>query len=218
MWMTQSLALPLTSLLLASATPAAASRARLDPDRLATLLTRARGGDAGAFRSFVEETTPVVYRLALRTLADEHEAEDAVQETYVRAWQALDRVRDAQAALAWVCRVARNVAADRARARGRRARPAFGDEEQRWAERLASEAEDPHALLESAEARRFVRGVIDELPEKHRVVLWLREVDQLSTEETAAALGVAVGTVESRLSRARAALAKKVKARARRRP
>lgn len=214
--MTQALAFPLASFFFATST-AETQRMRLDPARLAQLVTRARTGDAGAFRAFVEETTPVVYRLALRTLSDEAEAEDAVQETFVRAWQGLDRLRDPQAALAWVCRVARNVAADRARARGRRQTvPLDDDTSHAWAERLASETESPQELLESAEARAFVRVMVDELPEKHRVVIWLREVDQLSTEETAAALGVAVGTVESRLHRARAALAAKVKKHARR--
>ena len=84
-----------------------------------------------------------------------------------------------------------------------------------WAEQLASAEQSPEEILVSAEARAFLRAAIEDLPRKHRVVLLLREIDDLGYEEIAAALGCPRGTVDSRLHRARAALAKKVRSLAR---
>ncbi len=185
-------------------------------NELKELSARAARGDRGSFQKYVERTSPLVYRLAFRLLQSEADAQDAVQETYLRAWRSLATLRDHQASLSWLCGVSRNVAIDMIRQRGKNcsarldvegAEGAFS-----WAERLASEQENPEELLAAAEARAFLRAVIDELPSKHRVVLLLREVDGLGYEEIAAALGCPRGTVESRLHRARARLAKKVRA------
>jgi RNA polymerase sigma-70 factor, ECF subfamily len=188
---------------------------------LTDLSTRSARGDTGAFRKFVECTTPLVYRLALRTLRSETDAQDAVQETYIRAWRSLSTLRDHKASLSWLCGVVRNVATDMIRQRGKNCsfslEAHLSDGDFPLAERLASMRENPEEILVSAEARAFVRAVIDDLPTKHRVVLVLREIDGLGYEEIAAALGCPRGTVESRLHRARAGLAKRIRALAKRR-
>ena len=187
----------------------------LDAHELAELFSRTRSGERRAFRDWVEHVTPTVYRLALRMLRNEADAEDVVQETMVRAWQGMAGLRDAQASLSWVCQIARNVALDRVRGVKRRAGMRLmsldGDHAQHWAETLGDATRSPEELADSHEARSFVRAVIESLPERHRLPLLLCELDGMTAEEAAAALGCPTGTVESRLHRARNALGKKVR-------
>ncbi len=166
----------------------------------------ARAGDPEAFRALVDATHETVFRLAAALVQDRDEAADVTQETYVRAWGRIDELRDGGAALGWLCRIARNVAHDRRRSWWSRIRAPL--------DALAGEASPPEAApdasVASAERARAVRAALAGLPETHRVVLALREVEGLSYEELSEALGVPVGTVESRLHRARAALAKRL--------
>lgn len=182
--------------------------------RVASLSATAAGGDTTAFRQLVALTTPTVYRLALRITGAEAEAQDAVQETFVRVWQKLGTLRDHQAALGWMCRIARNVSTDAVRSRKRRPTQSLSAPIGAHLEALVDVIEDstPSAeeRLSNAEAARAVLALVDELKEKHRVVLLLREVDGMTTAEIATALGIPAGTVESRLHRARRALAAKI--------
>jgi RNA polymerase sigma-70 factor (ECF subfamily) len=175
---------------------------------LESLSARAAQGDRGAFTDLVLRTHRVVYRVALRIVGIEADAEEVAQETYIRAWQGLATVRSHAATQGWICQIARHVAHDRVRARGRRRAEPI--------EPLLPEirADDPSAdeQLGSARLSARVQTALSGLKEKHRLVLSLREMDGMSYEEIADALGCAVGTVESRLHRARKALAKKVKA------
>jgi len=193
---------------------------RIDLDALAAHADAARGGDHAAFRALVALLTPLVFKTALRSLGDPSDAEDAVQETFVRTWRALPRLHDTRAALAFVCTIARAATADAHRARARGARGALPlddkgrlDVEHRATLDALSRADaDPVELLAQSEARALLLAVLEGLPEKHRVVIFLRDIDGLTAEETAAALGIPVGTVDSRLSRARATLTREVKA------
>jgi RNA polymerase sigma-70 factor (ECF subfamily) len=171
---------------------------------------RARAGDTAAFRDVVRATQGTIFRLAAALVTDGDEAADVVQETYIRAWDAREALRDGAAALGWLCRIARNVAHDRRRTWWSRIRAPMDEAalEARPAE------DDPPAdeALAAAQSARSVRRALAALPEKHRVVLTLREVEGMSYEEIAVALGVPVGTVESRLHRARAGLARRLAA------
>ena len=148
------------------------------------------------------------------------EAEDLVQEVFARAWMGLAGGRAPEAALPWLFGIARRARADRARARrwslfgGRRG--AEEDVVDRLLAREGGEVSGPRELVESAERAATVRRAVASLPPRHRTVLLLREVDELSYEELAAALGCPIGTVESRLYRARAALAARLERLARR--
>jgi RNA polymerase sigma-70 factor (ECF subfamily) len=174
--------------------------------RLGAAVDGARSGDPEAFRALVEETHATVFRLAAALVADRDEAADVAQETYVRAWRRIDELRDGAAAVGWLCRIARNVAHDRRRSWWSRIRAPL--------DALAGEAAPaegaPDAALAATERADAVRAALARLPERHRVVLALRELEGLSYEEIAAATGVPLGTVESRLSRARAALARRL--------
>jgi len=179
---------------------------------LAAVAARARAGEREAFRELIELTTPRIYRLALRVLGDPDEADDVVQETYIRAWGRLEELRDPAAVMGWLSRVARNAARDRLRWWKRRKRESF-DEAGAPLARLVTMADSaPLAdeALAAAQTGAAVARAVASLPDKHRVVLLLREADGMSYEEIAESLGVAVGTVESRLHRARAALARKL--------
>ena len=188
-------------------------------DEIAALAAQASAGDAQAFRRLVDRTHRTVYRLAFRLLGDPDGAEDVVQETYLRTWQGLPTLRDHQATLGWICRVARNVARDRQRARYRRPVQSLdtpqGEDREALRDRLPHPDPDPEGRLGSAELGRAVQLALAGLKEKHRLVLTLREIDGMSYEEIAAALGCRLGTVESRLHRARAALAKRLRVLAR---
>jgi RNA polymerase sigma-70 factor, ECF subfamily len=182
---------------------------------VADLAGKAAGGDRRAFRALVDRTHRTVYRVALRILDDSAGAEDVVQETYVRAWRGLAKIRDPLAAYGWICRIARNVATDQLRARGRKKALSLdlpvGEGRSPLVELLVHPAAGPERRMGDAEVARAVREAIASLKEKHRLVLTLRELDGMSYEELAIALGCSLGTVESRLHRARKALARKLR-------
>ena len=181
-------------------------------DALAAVAARAQAGERDAFRELIELTTPRIYRLAVRMLGDPDEADDVVQETYIRAWGRLDELRDPASAMGWLARVARNAARDRLRWWKRRRRESFDEAGAPLARMVAMADSAPLAdeALAAAQTGAAVARAVAALPDKHRVVLLLREADGMSYEEIAESLGVAVGTVESRLHRARAALARKL--------
>lgn len=180
------------------------------------LAKRVRAGDRSAFRTLVERTHVVAYRLALRIVGDRAETEDALQEAYLRAWNGREGLRDPAAARAWVYSIVRHVAQNRVRGRSRReAREVHGDPEQlrRLAEFLGSEDTSPEQRAVASQMGEVVMEVILTLKDKHRVVLLLRAVDGMSYDELSETLGVPVGTVESRLHRARQELGKKLERR-----
>jgi len=181
---------------------------------VAALASEAAGGDRQAFRALVDRTHRTVYRVALRILDDTAGAEDVVQETYIRAWRGLAKVRDPLATYGWICRIARNVATDQLRARSRKKALsldlAVGEGRSPLVELLANPDGGPESQLGEAEVARAVQEAIASLKEKHRLVLTLRELDGMSYEELSIALGCSMGTVESRLHRARKSLARKL--------
>ncbi len=172
--------------------------------RLRAAADGARAGDPEAFRALVEETHATVFRLAAALVSDRDEAADVTQEAYVRAWGRIGELRDGAAALGWLCRIARTVAHERRRSWWRRIRAPLDA----LAGEPAPRESDPDAAADAAERAGAVRAALAKLPEKHRVVLALRELEGMSYDEIADALGVPVGTVESRQHRARAALAR----------
>jgi RNA polymerase sigma-70 factor (ECF subfamily) len=186
-------------------------RATVDP----TLLTRAVAGDRAAFRELVQATHGNVYRLALRLGCTPTEAEDVVQESFVRAWQSLATVRDPEAVVGWLFRVARNLALDRRRSASRRRIRSLdapvGESDVPLVEQLPNPEAGPEQRVDTAEVSAKVRTALAGLKEKHRVILRLREIDGLSYEEIAETLGIALGTVESRIFRARQELVRKLK-------
>jgi RNA polymerase sigma factor, sigma-70 family len=156
----------------------------------AELVRRAQLGSTAAFERLVELRGPGLHRYLRLELRHESDAHDALQETLAAAWRGLPRLRDAESFWPWLVGIASNKAADTFRRRGRtEARVAH----------TAPEAGDHGPLVEAREALAALRP-------QFREILLLRYALGLSEQETAAALGIRVGTVKSRTARARGAL------------
>jgi RNA polymerase sigma-70 factor, ECF subfamily len=147
------------------------------------------GADA-SFQSLVAPSVQRLYRFLVVRLRDEREARDALQETLLAAWRGLPRLQDKDEPWPWLAGIAAHKAADA----GRRRRPflPLGDRPDR-------------GYVETHDSSD-VRAALDRLPEKAREILLVRYLLRLSEEETAAVLGIRVGTVKSRAARARALL------------
>jgi RNA polymerase sigma-70 factor (ECF subfamily) len=173
----------------------------------ATLIERCRAGDAAAFEPLVEKYRQRVWRLAFNVLRDREEAWDVAQEAFVRAWQALPAFRGQAAFYTWLFRIVMNVASDRARARAARGR-AFGTEripEEDWDRVLVDRPGEssPAAAAAGAQERERIERALATLPEHHRRIVVLSDIEGLSYKEIADVLEIPMGTVMSRLHNAR---------------
>ena len=172
---------------------------------------RTLGGDRNAFAEIVERYTPLLYSLAFRMLGRGEEAEEAVQEIFLRAFRALARFRPDRRFHPWLYTIAlnhlRTVVRQRNRRRGLRLVPL--DEE---ADAAAVRGEQPAAALEREAGERLAQRALDGLPPLYREVFLLREVEGLGVRDAAEALGVPEGTVKVRLHRAKQELARRLSA------
>ena len=172
------------------------------------LLELARGGDASALWLITKQNNRRLYRIARAMLGNDHEAEDVVQETYLRAFPKLGQFREEASLSTWVTRIAINEALGRRRQRRRLVDVAALDTAVREGDRTVMMSStiqmiDPEVQAARSEIRRLVERAIDELPEPLRVVFVMRAVEQLSIRETATDLGLREETVKTRLHRAR---------------
>jgi RNA polymerase sigma-70 factor (ECF subfamily) len=167
------------------------------------LIASAAAGDQGAFRCLVEMHQVRVHRLLSRFTRDPGELEDLVQEVFVKVFRKLDSFQHDSAFYTWLYRIAVNTATDYlGRLHRRRLHLVETDAELdavRQHEKTAGSAEP----LLAEELRRVTRAVLDTLPEKYRTILVLREYEDLSYTDMASVLQCSLGTVESRLFRAR---------------
>jgi RNA polymerase sigma-70 factor (ECF subfamily) len=170
----------------------------------AALVPLARAGDEAAIRQLVRRHNQLLFRVARGILRDDAEAEDAVQETYVRAFAALDGFRGDAGLGTWLTRIAINVALGRLR----RARPRADLAEAEAAAAAGAQVimlptADPEAEAARGQVRRLLERCLDELPEAFRLVVILRDVHGLSTEAAAEHLGIPPATARTRLHRGR---------------
>lgn len=169
------------------------------------LLNEAREGDAQAFAEAFESLRASVFGVASRLVGPD-DAEDVVMETYLRAWQALPAFEGRSTLKSWLYRIACNCATDLRRRRRRSPEVQLAPTDD-GRDALASVADElavpPHAGLDAAEDRRIVREALRRLTNEHRVTLELRYGEDLSYAEIAAATGVGIGTVMSRLFNAK---------------
>ena len=175
------------------------------------LVARAGAGDQEAFEQLVRDNQNRVYSLAVRLVGDREEAADLAQEAFLRAWQGLSSFQGESSFSTWIYRLTTNVCIDYLRRKKRRqeVEPAVSldDEDSGWAE-PADVTQDPHRKLEEAERGRALARGLERLPEHQRQVLVMRELSGLSYQEIGAATGLDLGTVKSRIARARLALRK----------
>ena len=171
------------------------------------LLTRwANRREAQAFKEIVSRYAPMVYATCVRVLGDPHEAEDVAQEAFVKAYRALGSFRGDSAFYTWLYRIAVNTARNSIASRQRRPldyEAELSESEQNNVAARLKHDDTPEATVLSEEIRQTVNSAIEHLPEDLRTAIVLREIEGLSYEEIAVAMDCPVGTVRSRLFRAR---------------
>jgi RNA polymerase sigma-70 factor (ECF subfamily) len=177
--------------------------------REAALIERCVGGDEIACADLVAAHQRTVFNLAYHLLGDRDEALDVSQEVFLRVFRTLSRFRGQSALRTWIYRIVVNQVRNRQRWWRRRRRGdliSLDDHLKRCGEIEATQEILPDRLLASKETAGRIWSAMDRLPFEQRTALVLREIDGLRYEEIAFTLDVAVGTVKSRLTRARQAL------------
>jgi RNA polymerase sigma-70 factor, ECF subfamily len=177
------------------------------------LVARAQGGDRRAFDLLVLKYQHKVAGLIARYLRDPNEVQDVAQEAFIKAYRALEGFRGESAFYTWLFRIAINAAKNHLASRGRR--PPGTDMETEVAEQLDSgrrlrEMGTPENHLLSEEIAQTVQQALEELPDDLRTAIVLRELEGLSYEEIAEAMDCPIGTVRSRIFRARDAIDKRL--------
>jgi RNA polymerase sigma-70 factor, ECF subfamily len=181
-----------------------------EKSRDADLLARIRAGDKSACEDCVQRHAPGIYRLALRLMRNEAEAEDVMQETFLNAFKAIDRFDGRSELLTWLYRIAYNAAMARLRRRQPESISVEDAADPQDGSLVPKELFDwsslPERELEKAELRAEMEKAVLDLPEKLRAVFVMREMEDLSTEAVAEALGIKSDLVKTRLHRARLGL------------
>jgi RNA polymerase sigma-70 factor (ECF subfamily) len=176
------------------------------------LVRRIRDGDAEALRAIVERYQDRIFSLIYGIVRDRHEVEDVAQEVFLKVYTRIHAFDERSKFYTWLYRVAANAAKDHVKKRSRRPAVPLEDDEV-----LPATEDSPVGQAAVAEMRRLVREAIAALPVRYREVLTLRELEGLSYNEIASVLQISIGTVESRLHRARAKLKRRMERHVRRR-
>jgi RNA polymerase sigma-70 factor (ECF subfamily) len=179
------------------------------------LVERVQRGDKRAFELLVEKYQRKLARLLSRMIRDPGEVEDVTQEAFIKAYRALPSFRGDSAFYTWLYRIGINTAKNYLVAMGRRA-PTSTDVEAEEAEgqeggELLRDINTPESLLLTKEIGNTVNAAIEALPEELRSAIQLRELEGMSYEEIAKLMDCPIGTVRSRIFRAREAIAERLK-------
>lgn len=173
----------------------------------ALLIAELCEGDETAFAALVEKYKRTVYRIAMQITQNHADADDVMQESFIKAYRSIHTFRQDAAFETWLYRIAVNEALNFVKRRDRRREYAFDEETEAAIDpvtlRKAQEARDPHLLAEKAELRHWVTKAVNSLSLKHRTVVHLHEFEGLTHAEIAAILNCSEGTVRSRLHYAR---------------
>ena len=179
------------------------------------LVTRAQQGDKRAFELLVEKYQRKLARLLSRFIRDQAEVEDVTQEAFIKAYRALPAFRGDSAFYTWLYRIGINTAKNYLMALGRRA-PTSTEVEAEEAEGFEEgeqlrDINTPESLLLSNEIAETVNATIEKLPEELRKAIQMRELEGMSYEDIAKAMNCPIGTVRSRIFRAREAIAEQLR-------
>jgi RNA polymerase sigma-70 factor (ECF subfamily) len=178
------------------------------------LVAQAREGDTNAFGTLVRRYEGKIFRLAQHVTQNREDAEDVLQETFMKAYEHLDQFKGDSKFYTWIVRIAVNQALMKLRRR-RTDKSVSLDEtidtgEDTVVREIAAWGEDPEEQFSREELGEILDGAIENLDPLYRSVFVLRDIEELSTEETAEALGLSVPAVKSRLLRARLQLREKL--------
>jgi len=182
------------------------SAASLSQDDVA-VARRIASGDRAQFTSLMRQYNRRLYRLARATLRDDAEAEDALQDAYLAAYRSMSQFRGEASLGTWLSRLVLNECLGRLRRSERRSKvvPMVSPNAE-MADVAAATVAQPERMAARAQIREVLEHKLDELPETFRIVFVLRSVEELSVEETAAALDIPEATVRSRYFRAKGLL------------
>lgn len=171
------------------------------------LARRALARDSGAFRTIMQTHNRKLYRIARSIVRDDSEAEDIVQEAYVRAFAHLEQFRGDSSLATWLARIVMNEALGRLRNRRAGAEIATFDAQRPQAEIIqfphTASTDDPERTMAQREILRLVEQATDNLPDVYRIVFITRVIEGMSVEDTAELLDLRPETVKTRLHRAR---------------
>jgi RNA polymerase sigma-70 factor (ECF subfamily) len=186
----------------------------LAADHDAALIAGLQSGDSGAFEKLLREYGPRLLRLARRILINEEDARDTLQDAMVAVYRSIDKFESTSALSTWLHRIIVNTALMRLRSKRRHPE----EDIEQYLPRFASDGhqvepstpwtESADQVIEREELRTSVREAIEKLPDAYRIVLHLRDIEEMSTAETAEILGISTNVVKIRLHRARQALRK----------
>jgi len=174
-----------------------------EPDE-SQLLTALRGGSEAAFEHLVKANRARLVAVARRILPEEQDAKDAVQDAFIAAFRSIQHFKGESRLSTWLHRVAVNACLLRLRTRRRRPEHSLGDAH--WEALAAPQSANAEQCLQERDDIQRVRSALETLPERHRRILVLRDLEERNTRETAAALSISPGAVKTRLHRARLAL------------
>jgi RNA polymerase sigma-70 factor (ECF subfamily) len=178
------------------------------------LVTAAKSGDAQAFEELVNRYEKKIFRLTMNITRNREDAEDAMQDAFMKSYAHLHDFQEGSRFYTWLVRIAANEALMRLRKRRPNQfsldEPVKGEDEELIPRDIADWEPSPEQRYAQSETRQILNEVIDQLEPDFRVVFVLRDVEGLSTEETAKTLGISVPAVKSRLLRARLKLRQKL--------
>jgi len=172
------------------------------------LIRRCQSGDSAATEELIRFLTPTIYKVAFSMLGNEHDASDAVQETFIKILKALPGFRGDSSLTTWVYRITSNTCLDMLRSMGRYKTVSPDDEEVFL--QIPDTAPTPEDAAVTGERKAAVRKAVNALPEEYRLVITLCDLNGLPYGEAAAILDCPLGTVKSRLNRARTLLLKRL--------
>jgi len=182
------------------------------------LISRLRARELAAFEELVAQFERPVYALCFRLLGDAEEARDAAQETFLKVYRGLGSFRGEAGLKTWIYRIAINQAMNQQRWWRRRHREetisldiARGPSDMTIGNLLPGRDASPEAQAISSERERSIMLALGEIKQEYRIALILREIEELSYEEIAEAIGISIGTVKSRIARGREELRRRVK-------
>lgn len=183
-----------------------------------TLVARFKAGDEAAFEEMVTRYWDRIYGMVLKLLRNSQDAEEVTQDAFIRAHRGLENFRGDSSFSTWLYQIATNLARNRYWYWWRRKRdksvsfdqPIGGDTTTTLAEIFPAEVASPEDMAVTSEFQERVSAAMKLLNDKHREALVLRNVKNLSYEEIAAKLGISIGTVKSRIARARESLREKL--------
>jgi RNA polymerase sigma-70 factor, ECF subfamily len=174
---------------------------------MGSAVARAQRGEPDVLAAIMRQHNRRMFRIARAILRNDAEAEDIVQDAFVKAFTELGSLREPSSAAAWLAKITANLAISRVRLLKRRGRVVLADGElEDRLDDMETDQHTPERLTAMGDVRRLLENAIDRLPDGFREVFMLRVVEHMSVEETATTLGVLSATVKSRLHRANAML------------